>query len=76
MVGLPDPVRGEVVSAFVVLRPGWSPAAELAADLQEHVKRMTAPYKYPRRVEFVTELPKTVSGKIRRGELRAAHSRP
>jgi acyl-coenzyme A synthetase/AMP-(fatty) acid ligase len=73
VVGLPDSTRGEVVSAFVVLNPDYAPASTLAADLQEHVKRVTAPYKYPRRVEFVGDLPKTVSGKIRRGELRARY---
>jgi acetyl-CoA synthetase/medium-chain acyl-CoA synthetase len=63
-------MRGEVVKAFVVLAPGYSASPELAAALQEHVKRVTAPYKYPREVEFVESLPKTISGKIRRVELR------
>jgi len=54
----------------VVLAPGFAPGAALAAELQQHVRRLTAPYKYPRRIEFVDELPKTVSGKIRRVELR------
>jgi len=71
VVGSPDPVRGEVVKAFVVLRPGIAGTPELVRVLQEHVKRVTAPYKYPRAIEFVDALPKTVSGKIRRGELRA-----
>lgn len=71
VVGSPDPIRGQVVKAFVVLKPGYSPSQELVASLQEHVKRETAPYKYPRRVEFVESLPKTHSGKIRRNELRA-----
>lgn len=70
VVASPDPTRGEVVKAFVVLAAGHSPSDELAAALQEHVKRTTAPYKYPRRIEFVGSLPKTVSGKIRRKELR------
>jgi medium-chain acyl-CoA synthetase len=70
VVASPDPVRGEVVKAFVVLRPGHAPDAALAQALQEHVKRVTAPYKYPRKIEFVDSLPKTVSGKIRRVELR------
>jgi acetyl-CoA synthetase/medium-chain acyl-CoA synthetase len=70
VVASPDPVRGEIVKAFVVLRPGRAPGDELARELQEHVKRVTAPYKYPRAVEFVDGLPKTVSGKIRRVELR------
>ena len=70
-VGVPDPDRGHVVKAFVVLRAGAEGDADLSRALQEHVKRVTAPYKYPRHVEFVSELPKTVSGKIRRVELRA-----
>jgi acetyl-CoA synthetase/medium-chain acyl-CoA synthetase len=70
VVASPDPVRGEIVKAFVVLRPGYAPGEQLARTLQEHVKRVTAPYKYPRAVEFVDALPKTVSGKIRRVELR------
>ena len=69
-VAAPDPDRGAIVKAFVVLRPGQSGDAELAKALQDHVKAVTAPYKYPRQVEFVAELPKTVSGKIRRVELR------
>ena len=74
VVGLPDPDRGQVVAAFVILAPGFEPGGALAAELQEHVKRITAPYKYPRRIEFVASLPKTVSGKIRRGVLREAYS--
>jgi acetyl-CoA synthetase/medium-chain acyl-CoA synthetase len=70
-VAAPDPDRGAVVKAFVVLRPGVTPDAALAKRLQEHVKQVTAPYKYPRQIEFVSELPKTVSGKVRRVELRA-----
>jgi acetyl-CoA synthetase/medium-chain acyl-CoA synthetase len=69
-VAAPDADRGSVVKAFVVLRPGVRGTSELAAELQDHVKRITAPYKYPRIVEFVESLPKTVSGKIRRVELR------
>ena len=71
VVGKPDPERTQIVKAFVVLRARprglgrrWS------RELQEHVKTVTAPYKYPREVEFVDELPKTISGKIRRSELR------
>lgn len=71
VVASPDADRGHVVKAFVVLRDGATASPALAAELQTHVKQTTAPYKYPRAVEFVTELPKTVSGKIRRGELRA-----
>jgi acetyl-CoA synthetase len=66
----PDPTRGQVVKATVVLSKGWEPGAELIRQLQDHVKHVTAPYKYPRIVEFVPELPKTVSGKIRRTEIR------
>ena len=66
----PDETRGALVKAFVVLAPGYEASDALAGELQEHVKTVTAPYKYPRRVEFVSELPKTISGKIRRVELR------
>jgi acetyl-CoA synthetase len=66
----PDPDRGQVVKATVVLARGITASPELAAELQEHVKRTTAPYKYPRIVEFVAELPKTISGKIRRVQIR------
>ncbi|MGH2980267.1 MAG: acyl-CoA synthetase, partial [Solirubrobacterales bacterium] len=71
-VAAPDAERGAVVRAVVVLRPGHTGDAALARALQEHVKSATAPYKYPRVVEFVDELPKTASGKIRRAELREA----
>ena len=70
VVSSPDETRGEVVKAFVVLAPGFKASDELAAELQAHVKKVTAPYKYPRKLEFVDALPKTVSGKIRRIELR------
>ncbi len=70
VVGKPDPDRGQIVKAFVVLRPGRDDDSALVAELQEHCKRVTAPYKYPREIEFVAELPKTRSGKIRRVELR------
>jgi acetyl-CoA synthetase len=70
VVGSPDPIRGLIVKAFVVLKPGWEPSDALAKDLQELVKRLTAPYKYPRSIEFTDTLPKTISGKIRRNELR------
>ena len=69
-VASPDPERGHVVKAFVVLKKGVSASGELVEELQNHVKQLTAPYKYPRRVEFVEDLPKTASGKIRRVELR------
>jgi acyl-coenzyme A synthetase/AMP-(fatty) acid ligase len=69
-VAAPDPERGSVVRAIVVLREG-TPSDELAAELQDHCKRLTAPYKFPRIVEFGNELPKTTSGKIKRAELRS-----
>ena len=72
VVSSPDPTRGEVVKAFVILAPGFECSEALAKELQDHVKKVTAPYKYPRKIDFVTELPKTVSGKIRRIELRDA----
>ncbi|WP_319405655.1 AMP-binding protein [uncultured Desulfosarcina sp.] len=72
VVSSPDPTRGEVVKAFVILAPGFEGSDALARELQDHVKKVTAPYKYPRKIDFVTELPKTVSGKIRRIELRDA----
>ena len=70
VVASPDPIRGEVVKAFVVLAPGYEPGEKLTEELQEHVKTITAPYKYPRAIEYVEELPKTISGKIKRGELK------
>jgi acetyl-CoA synthetase len=69
-VATPDEERGAVVRAVVVLRDGYAPGPKLAGELQEHVKRETAPYKYPRIVEFADELPKTASGKIKRAALR------
>lgn len=70
VTGVPDPLRGNVVKATIVLRPGFTASEELKQELQNHVKRETAPYKYPRVVEFVDELPKTVNGKIRRVAIR------
>ncbi|KAM9305527.1 acyl-coenzyme A synthetase ACSM3, mitochondrial-like [Gastrophryne carolinensis] len=72
VVSSPDPVRGEVVKAFIVLTPSYSKhdPLKLMSELQKHVQKVTAPYKYPRKIEFVEQLPKTVSGKIRRNELR------
>ena len=64
-------VRGIVVKATIVLTKKYEPSEELKKELQTYVKKQTAPYKYPRIVEFVTELPKTISGKIRRTEIRA-----
>jgi acetyl-CoA synthetase/medium-chain acyl-CoA synthetase len=75
VVGSPDPDRGNIVKAFVVLRAGYEASDELVKELQEHCKRVTAPYKYPREIEFVAELPKTRSGKVRRVELRQAELR-
>jgi acyl-coenzyme A synthetase/AMP-(fatty) acid ligase len=69
-VAAPDDERGQVVRAVVVLRDGHSPSPALARELQEHVKQRTAPYKYPRIVDFADALPKTPSGKIKRAELR------
>jgi acetyl-CoA synthetase len=73
ITGVPDEIRGMVVKATVVLGAEWKPKASdaLVKELQNHVKRVTAPYKYPRIIEFVDELPKTISGKIRRVEIRA-----
>ncbi|MGE5604451.1 MAG: AMP-binding protein [Bacteroidota bacterium] len=70
----PDPIRGQVVKATIVLAKGWEPGQKLVKELQDHVKHTTAPYKYPRIIEFVKELPKTVSGKIRRVEIREKDS--
>ncbi|MDD5016520.1 MAG: AMP-binding protein [Eubacteriales bacterium] len=70
ITGVPHPDRGQVVKATIVLAKGYEPTEALKRQLQEHVKKVTAPYKYPREIEFVTELPKTISGKIRRVELR------
>jgi acyl-coenzyme A synthetase/AMP-(fatty) acid ligase len=69
-VSSPDEERGAVVRAVVVLRDGYTPSDALASELQEHVKRETAPYKYPRIMEFAAELPKTASGKVKRAQLR------
>jgi acetyl-CoA synthetase/medium-chain acyl-CoA synthetase len=69
-VAAPHPDRGSIVKAFIVTRPGVTGDAAFARQLQDHVKAVTAPYKYPREIEFVDSLPKTVSGKIRRIELR------
>lgn len=73
----PDPKRGQVVKATVVLNRGCEPSDKLIKELQEHVKHVTAPYKYPRIIEFVAELPKTISGKIKRAEIRQKnHANP
>jgi acetyl-CoA synthetase len=70
VTGVPDPVRGQLVKATVVLREGYEPSEDLRRDLQEHVKRETAPYKYPRVIAFADSLPKTVNGKIKRTDIR------
>ena len=72
VVGKPDRERGQIVKAFIILAPGFQGSEELTAEIQAHVKSVTAPYKYPREIEYVPELPKTISGKIRRVELRGA----
>jgi acetyl-CoA synthetase len=66
----PDPVRGQVVKATIVLAKGFDASDLLVKEIQNHVKKTTAPYKYPRIVEFVPELPKTTSGKIKRAAIR------
>lgn len=71
ITGEPDPIRGQLVKATVVLGKGWSPTEALKKELQDYVKTHTAPYKYPRVIDFVAELPKTISGKIRRVDIRA-----
>jgi medium-chain acyl-CoA synthetase len=71
VVSSPDDTRGEVVKAFIILAPGYTGSDEMVKELQYHVKKVTAPYKYPRKIEFVDSLPKTISGKIRRIELRS-----
>jgi acyl-coenzyme A synthetase/AMP-(fatty) acid ligase len=70
VVGVPDETRGQIVKAFVVLCKDFHASDALKTELQEHCKTVTAPYKYPREIEFVRELPKTISGKIRRVQLR------
>jgi len=70
VVASPDEMRGEVVKAYVILTPAYTASPELSTELQKHVQRVTAPYKYPRQIEFVDTLPKTISGTIRRAEPR------
>jgi acetyl-CoA synthetase len=70
VVGSPDVIRGMIVKAFIVLKEGYEPTEQLAKDIQRFVKKITAPYKYPRSIEFVGDLPKTISGKIKRNVLR------
>lgn len=70
ITGAPDPIRGQVVKATVVLAEGYTGTPELTKDLQNYVKKVTAPYKYPRVIEYVSELPKTLGGKIKRAQIR------
>lgn len=70
ITGYPDPIRGQIVKATIILQPGYEESEELIKDIQNHVKKTTAPYKYPRLIEFVDEIPETISGKIRRVEIR------
>ncbi|MBR2688265.1 MAG: AMP-binding protein [Aquamicrobium sp.] len=72
VIGKPDPTRGQIVKAYVILAKGFTASEDLARDIQEFCRNLTAPYKYPREIEFVDALPKTISGKIRRVELRQA----
>ena len=71
VTGVPDEIRGQIVKATITLAPGWGASEDLTLELQNHVKKNTAPYKYPRLIEYVGELPKTISGKIKRAEIRA-----
>lgn len=71
ITGIPDPVRGQIVKATIVLTSQYTASEQLKKELQDYVKNATAPYKYPRLIEFVSELPKTISGKIRRVEIRS-----
>jgi acetyl-CoA synthetase/medium-chain acyl-CoA synthetase len=71
VIGKPDALRGQIVKACIVLRPGIAPAEALKDELQRHCKRLVAAYKYPREIEFVSELPKTTNGKTRHAELRS-----
>ncbi len=71
VIGSPDPIRGEVVTAFIVLTAGYEPSPALAAEIQMFVKERLAAHEYPRKVRFVSAMPMTVTGKIRRKDLRA-----
>jgi acyl-coenzyme A synthetase/AMP-(fatty) acid ligase len=74
-VASPDEMRGSLVKAYIVLQNGQTPSPELVTEIQDHVKKVSAPYKYPREIEFVSSLPKTQSGKIKRKELRENESK-
>ena len=71
ITGVPHHIRGQVIKATIVLTKDYEPSEELKKEIQNHVKGVTAPYKYPRVIEFVDELPKTISGKIRRIDIRS-----
>ena len=75
VTGVPDEIRGNIVKATIVLVKGFTPSEELKKEIQDYVKNLTAPYKYPRIIEFVSELPKTISGKIRRVEIRNSNEK-
>jgi acetyl-CoA synthetase/medium-chain acyl-CoA synthetase len=75
VVGKPDPVRGQIVKAYIILRDGHDDSDSMKKELQRHCKQVVAPYKYPREIEFVSELPKTTSGKTRHVELREREKR-
>ena len=70
IVGVPDEIRGQLICAIIVLHDGFAPSAELTKELQTHVKKNTAPYKYPRVVKYFHDIPKTTSGKIMRKDLK------
>ncbi len=72
VTGVPDDVRGQIVKATIVLAPGYEGNDDLTKQLQTFVRELTAPYKYPRIIEYVDDLPKTISGKIKRKEIREA----
>ena len=76
VIGWPDEERGQIVKAYVALRLGYQRSAEMVVELQEHVKRSIAPYKYPRVIEFVDSLPRTHTGKLQRYKLRPAGVQP
>jgi 2-aminobenzoate-CoA ligase len=75
VIGAADEERGQIVKAFVVLKPGFAPGEAMTRELQDHVKRAIAPYKYPRAIEYLTALPRTETGKLQRFRLRQAAPR-
>ena len=74
-IGAPDPLRGEIVKAFIVLAAGYEPSQSLGEEIREAVKRQLAAYEYPREIEFIDSLPLTTTGKVRRIELRERERR-